>query len=353
MSRKLRIKALLYCVVFGIVSMSAMLYVSANKKIVIADVAGDDVTSRSTSAEDAENQTDLLNLQRTLTQEEYLCIPIPEGMQAEQVKIENHYMDRQLWVILEDTREDFFDDKAVSGDLSRVVSATVEKAKGKLSLIFELTGVYECQSTLEKDQVYIEFIEPREMYDKILVVDAGHGGADPGFTGEGMSEKELTLDIAQRLKALLGDTDIKVYSTRREDAAEPTEEERIRLANAVGADFFVSIHTQKEEKASGIYGIEAYYDNCFFLPGFGNVEWADLLERQVVTKVSGKGLGLFPAEGEGSFLKEADMPAVLLSVGYMSNQREDGLLQNEDYRQCIAEGIYDAIMTAFEQQEMP
>ena len=353
MSRKLRIKALLYCVVFGIVSMSAMLYVSANKKIVITDVAEDDVATRNTPAENSDNQKDLLNLQRNVTQEEYLCIPIPEGLQAEQVKIENHYMDRQLWVILEDTKEDFFDDKAVSGDLSRVVSATVEKTKGKVSLIFELTGVYECKSTMEKDQVYIEFVEPREMYDRILVVDAGHGGTDTGIAGEGQSEKELTLDIVQKLKVLLGDTDIKVYYTRMDDATDPTEEERIELANTVKADLFVSLHAQKDAKDPETYGIEAYYDSFFFLPGFGNVEWADLLERQVVTRISGKGLGLFPAEGEASFLKEATMPAVLMTVGYMSNPEENGLLQTEEYRQRIAEGIFEAVMTAFEQQEKP
>lgn len=358
MSRRLRIQTLIFTLIFCTFAMAAMLYYSANKMIVIADVAQDSVESfgeehGDTSVGDMSNpkgNASGLLLQENGENTNFLCIPLPQGMKAEQVQIENHYMDKQLKIFLQDAPENFFTSQAVSGNLEQVISGSVEYAKDGIRLIFDLTDVYECRSILENDFLYVEFVPPREIYDKIVVIDVGHGGEDVGWETETLQEKELTLNIAKRLKEKLDDTKIKVYYTRMDDG-NPTEEARIYLANAVKADMFISIHANYDRADTKTYGTRTLYNASFFIPGFGSVELADILEREVVTGISGKGLGLFASDADCYILQNASVPAVILEVGYLSNKQEAILLEREDYQQRIADGIYNAILKAYTEME--
>jgi len=354
-SRKLRIQTLIYSLIFSVVSMVVMLYYSANKMVVIADVAQDSVNS---NVEDVVNEQpkhsheddnkSKLNMQEKGESTNYLCIPLPKGFKAEQVKIENFYMERQIKIFLQDAPEDFYESYIISGNLEQVTNAEVEYTRDGVWLFFDLTDVYECQSILENDFLYVEFVHPREIYDKIVVIDVGHGGDDTGDVTETVSEKDITVDIAQKLKSKLDGTDIKVYYTRMDDS-NPTEEDRLYLANVVKADMFISIHTGYEEEDTKLYGTKAFYNSSFFIPGFGSVELADLMEREVVTSISGKGLGLFAADADCYILQNATVPATILHVGYLSNKQEAILLEKEDYRQRIADGIYNGIVKAYKE----
>lgn len=357
MSRKLRIQTFVYSLLFCAAAIAAMLYVSANKMIVIADVAQDSVRTSQTE-EDFSGQTansgkrepsGKLLMQESGESTNYLCIPLPQGLKAEQVSIENHYMEKQLKIFLQDAPEDFFVSQAISGNLKQVVTGTVEYVRDGIWLLFDLTDIYECRSILENDFLYVEFVPPREIHDKIVVIDVGHGGDDAGWETEELQEKTLTLDIAGRLKEKLDATDIKVYYTRMDDS-NPSNEARIHLANAVKADMFISIQANYDKKDDTAYGTQVLYNSSFFIPGFGSVELADVLEREVVTAISGKGLGLFAADSDCYILQNASVPAVILQIGYLSNKQEAVLLQKEDYRQRIADGIYNAIIEAYNEK---
>lgn len=352
MSPKLRIQTLVCCLLFGMATMAVMLVYSANKMIVIADVAQDAADVQKDGQEDEPADSADADIKRLLLQEEedrtnYLCIPLPAGLKAEKIQIENRYMEKQLWVFLQDISGSFYETKAVSGNLSQVAFGALEYQSQGICLKFELTDVYEYKSILENDFLYIEFVAPREIYDKIVVIDAGHGGEDHGWESGELTEKEIALDIVKKLKEKLDGTQIKVYYTRMGDE-NPTEAERIYLANTVKADMFISIHLNFNEKDSDLYGTETFYNASFFIPGFGSVELADTLEREVVTGISGKGNGLFEAEPECFSLQNALVPAALLKAGYLSNKQEAVLLGREDYRQRIADGIYQAILKAYE-----
>ncbi len=79
------------------------------------------------------------------------------------------------------------------------------------------------------------------------------------------------------------------------------------------------------------------------------MELADLLEREVVTAISGKANGLIEASAEDTVISEATVPAAAIKVGYLTNGQESILLQREDYIQRIAEGIYQTILKAYEE----
>ncbi len=158
--------------------------------------------------------------------------------------------------------------------------------------------------------------------------------------------KEITLEITEKVRELLDGSDIRVYCTRTDDRA-LTDEERLGFADELGADMLISVRTGADESNSRVFGIQTFYNDTYFIPYFGNVELADLLERNVVTAVSGKANGLFTVEPEDTLLLAAQMPTAAIEAGYLTNEEEAALLSEEEYRDRLAGGIADAIRAAF------
>ena len=358
---KMMIRMAVYCFVFVITAMGVMLYYSANKIIVVADVAQDDVAQDEVSKPHAAEHTEVkpvavdknqIGIDRTGQNTSYFCIPLPENVRAEEVTVENHYMDRELRVSIGPKQmaglEKFYEENSVYGNSENVLEGHFDVEKERICLRFELKDVYEYHSILEDNTLYVDFIAPKEAYDKIIVIDPAYGLDDTGVSIETVSAKSITLEIAKALKAKLDETDIKVYYTRMDDS-NPDAESRVKLAAATKADMLIRIEVGSAE-SSKEYGTEAVYNSRFFIPGFGSIELADLLEREVVTAISGKANGLLEAAEDDIVICDATVPAAAIKVGYLTNGQEAILLQREDYIQRIADGIYQAIIKAYEEQ---
>lgn len=210
-----------------------------------------------------------------------------------------------------------------------------------------------------------------------VVLDAGHGGNDPGATNFDFTEKEVTLDIGQRLEALLEENGFEVVQTRERDQTIPLRE-RARLANASSSDVFVSIHINTIAKHTTNHGVETYYlgptndpkltelaaaenrgsgysmaDLRKLLDGIyadarrdESARLASIVQRELVGQ-----LRRVEPELQDWGVKRApfivlvatDMPAVLAEVGCMSNPKEAKLLRQPRYRQQIAQALYEGI----------
>jgi len=212
-----------------------------------------------------------------------------------------------------------------------------------------------------------------------VVVDAGHGGNDPGAIGRsGLKEKDVNLDVAKRLAKLLKDEGVQVVFTRSSDTFIPLPR-RVDITNRSGADLFVSIHSNANRVRS-MKGFEVYYvspassdlkravqaaqsanldvDRSCFASNSSNLKtilW-DMLYGQAraesielakdICKTIGKDMDLnvIGVKSANYFvLKGAQMPAVLIEIGFVSNQEEEKMLKNSYYRQQIAEAIYSGI----------
>lgn len=345
-------KTMVLCSMFVAAAMGVMLYYCANKIIVVADVAQDEVVRAAESSVADTNAKDgnQIEIDRNRENTNYFCIPIPPDVRVEEVTVENHYMDRELWVSIEPEKmpeqNNFYESNGVYGNCEKVVDGHIEVEKKRICLRFKLTDVYEYHSIFEDNTLYVKFVPPKEAYDRIVVIDPAYGGEDTGAVADTVEAKNITLNIAKALKTKLDETDIKVYYTRMDDS-NPEAEYRVSLADATKADMLIRIEVGSA-KSSKQYGTEAVYNSRFFIPGFGSVELADLLEREVVTAISGKANGLLEAEQTDTVINEATVPAAAIKVGYLTNGQESILLQREDYIQRIAEGIYQTIVKAYE-----
>lgn len=348
---------LVYCALFVAAVMSVMLYYAATKTVGVADLAQDEVVRPSVQKEEGaaavptkENE---IVINRSARNTSYFCIPMPESVKAEEVVLENHYMDKELWVSIstEQTKnyEAFYRTGSVYGNCESVTDGRFEAEEDRVCLRFALDGVYEYRSIFENHTLYVEFVPSKEVYEKIIVIDPAYGGDEHGVTADGILSKNITLDVAKALKAMFDESDIKVYYTRMDDS-NPAAADRAELAAATKADMMIRIEVNGDEN-SKLYGTSAVYNSKFFIPGFGNVELADLLEREVVTSISGKACGLIESAEEDLVMNSATVPAAAIRVGYLTNSQEAILLQREDYIKRIAEGIYNAVMKAYGQRE--
>lgn len=323
-------------VIFSAVSMVAMLRLSAHKTIVITDTRQDQAGLAASTV-----QADLaLELQLTESGGSFV-IPLPENVRAEDVIMENRYMEKELWIHIRSENTQFYGENAVSGDTSAILEGSYAIQPDGILLKFTMDRLQEYRSTMSDEVLEVAGCKPKEMYPFIVVIDPVGGGSENGLCSYVYREKELALQIARLVQRNCTLPDVKLYLTRTEDV-EVSAEERTALIQETDADFYIRIGAAENAAEENVYGIQCYYNDEYFIPGFGNVELADIVTRAVTIAASNRALGLIPAD-EDSILKEIDIPAVQLSVGYLSNDRERNLLQQEAYLEKVVEGILNAI----------
>jgi N-acetylmuramoyl-L-alanine amidase len=215
-------------------------------------------------------------------------------------------------------------------------------------ILIELDSVYAQIVQEDQEYYYIDLKNPKDVYDKILVIDAGHGGKDGGAPslGEQFYEKNINLGILLQLKKLLDKENIKVYYTRTGDD-KVFLRPRVELANAVDCDFFISIHCNSNE-VSWPNGTEIlYYDTDF--KGVKAKNLADLFSVELSKTIPLAPRGLVKKQGDEIFiLDHAEVPAILIEVGYLSNNNDMNYLSKEKNRKEVAQGIFNGIMKAYE-----
>lgn len=178
----------------------------------------------------------------------------------------------------------------------------------------------------------------------IVVVDAGHGGADPGAIyppgakNPVAVEKDLTLDIALKLRKNLEAEGIEVVMTREDDSY-PTLKERAELANKVNADLFVSVHINAMDNKDEIDGAQVYYHrNSYYGKRLAAAVHNNLIAN---TALSDKKI----QDGSSFYvIKHTKMPAILTECGFITNEGDRNYLKTEKGRQKIADAIADGIL---------
>ena len=211
-----------------------------------------------------------------------------------------------------------------------------------------------------------------------IVIDAGHGGHDPGARANGLNEADVVLDIANRLRTLLEKHPaIDVAMTRQSDVFVPLEQ-RTAFANREGADLFLSIHANASRN-SRARGVETYFLNFASNPEAEAVaarensssgrtmhslpeivraialnnkldesrDFADMVQKTMVRRLGAKNgqlrdLGV--KQAPFVVLIGAAMPSVLAEISFLTNKQDAHLLKSGAYRQQIAEALCDAIL---------
>lgn len=212
---------------------------------------------------------------------------------------------------------------------------------------------------------------------RTIVIDPGHGGKDPGAQHHGLTEKDLNLDVAKRLKNVLSSAGYKVFLTRSDDRYIGLYE-RTDIARKHKADLFISIHANAHKKST-VTGFETYFldfsddpdairvaaiENLGVEPkGLGEMEkilgdmllksrineskrLARMVQYNSLRKAKNNGFTVKDGGTRGApfhVLIGSSMPSILVEIGYSSNPDEAKRLKSYAYRDSIAEGIANGI----------
>ena len=237
------------------------------------------------------------------------------------------------------------------------------------------------RTALDNSVERIKEAKDRWMLD-VIVLDAGHGGKDPGTSGKyGTKEKDIVLDITKRVGRLLeNNTGIKVVYTRTEDIFVPLWK-RTKIANEAGGKVFVSIHINSNPNRK-VKGFETYLhshdktataidvasrENAVIELEEKKVNYEKLSMERKIAATMASSMFLKESEALAAVIQEeldkkltipnrgvkqagfyvlsgASMPCVLIEGGFVSNPSEEKNLKSPSYRKKIADGIYKAII---------
>jgi len=184
----------------------------------------------------------------------------------------------------------------------------------------------------------------------VVVIDAGHGGKDPGKVGvNGALEKEINLQIALRLKKLLEQNDVDVILTREEDKDLASEQavsrknEDLRARATLIADtkpvVMVSIH-QNSYSEENVDGAQVFY---YSGSDSGKV-LGTMIQNRLKKEIDDGNHRVAKANKDYYLLKKAACPAVIVECGFLSNPTEAALLVTQEYQEKLAFAIHLGIM---------
>jgi N-acetylmuramoyl-L-alanine amidase len=205
----------------------------------------------------------------------------------------------------------------------------------------------------------------------MIVLDPGHGGNDVGGRSNGLVEKEITLDVARRTEELLTRSGFTTVLTRKDDNYVSLED-RAAIANSYDDAILVSVHFNLDGSRDSS-GVESFYarrksqpeEEWAFIGLFGKPDvqldtgedLAGYVQNAVSKRTNARNRGI--RAGNLFVVRKVKCPAVLVEGGFMSNPMEARLLGNGDYRDRMARGIAEGVMTylksrpAHQSEEIP
>ena len=193
-------------------------------------------------------------------------------------------------------------------------------------------------------------------YNNIIFLDPGHGGKDPGASYYNITEKELNMQVYQKLRKELEGLGYTVLSSRDSDVFVDFVTERSRMVNKTDSDIFISIHFNASgNPASNRAGIQTYsYEEAAGYPSKINPYWHNHPDRisesnRLAADIHSSLLAETGAKDAGrlrssfAVLRETDKPAVLLELGYIDNFNENQQVRSDAYQNRLVAGIVKGI----------
>jgi N-acetylmuramoyl-L-alanine amidase len=188
----------------------------------------------------------------------------------------------------------------------------------------------------------------------VVMLDPGHGGYDPGaVSSQGVYEKSINLQIAQKVKEMLSPCGIEAFLTREEDIdyvpagvkGKITKKQidlnrRIQMASEAKADVFVSLHVN-----ATIEGRNSGAETFYHFKSKSGKELAELIQQELI-KISGMNRRI-AKPGDFYVINNTTMPAVIVEVGYLSSVKEQKKLQQSWYQEQLARAIAKGIAVYF------
>lgn len=279
-----------------------------------------------------------------------LKIDKPLGVTFNMVTNTDYYRSNKFVITLKGNHIKYFSENpvAISNDVIKSIDVSLNASKN--TLITVKTKKLQGYKIYNKSESFVVNVDsPRKIYSKIVVLDAGHGGHDPGAVGNKTKEKDLNFKMIYTLMKTHFSSnapEIKAYWTRSKDEF-ITLSNRAAYAKKMGADIFVSLHMNSWSKSS-INGTEVYYsasNNKKAFSGLTSKKMASLFLKRLVPTMGTKNRGV--SAQKYTVVHKNTVPAVLIELGFISGSSDFKKISNTTYQKKATKTIYDTINEIF------
>ncbi len=243
-------------------------------------------------------------------------------------------------------------DFTIHSNAIKGVSTTIVGTTTVLKL--QLKRAMGAEIVANASSVSINLIRPNstggKLTGKVIVLDAGHGGPEPGSSAGGAQEKNVTLFLSRFVRDELTAEGATVIMTRDDDSF-PSLESRPALANRNHADIFISIHANEPGRKSdtGPNGTIIFYHIGSPISKFmGECIQSELAKYNLMSSVGVRSDGTLYNSGL-AVLRLSSMPSILIESGFMTNQKDREMIQSEKFARALAKSVVSGLKTYYGQ----
>ena len=271
---------------------------------------------------------------------------LPDNIKFDKISTVDRYWDNEFIINIPGNHKKYYTSykPVINNSEIKSITAAVSGSFTKLTVKTKSLCGYKLIS--DKDFFTVKVGNPKSIYSKIVLLDAGHGGKDSGACYKGLKEKNLNLEIIYtRLEKYLNSSDIKAYWTRHDDTFINLYT-RPELSKKYEADLFISLHMNSASKSAN--GTEIYYsnkNNKVTSTGLSSKKAASIMINTITDSLNSKNRGVKQA----GFVvtKYNSVPSILIELGFITGSSDYKKLKKTSYREKSAKAIYNGINNIF------
>lgn len=283
---------------------------------------------------------------------ETLKLPVPSGVTADMIESFEDIIGCMTELKIPGNYTDFYKDIEIDNPGLAILQIQIYYDPNTDETLIRLFSdtVLGCELSNNEDcTVNMRFDFVKNLYKKVIVLDAGHGGHDPGAQAEGYNESDLNLKVILNCRELFNDSDVKVFYTRIDDTFQ-TLYDRADFAELVGADLFISVH-HNSSWYNTVKGTSVYWgdkDTYTSLNGLTSEKLANLMLESLVDKLDTEVFATGVINKNFVVVRDSKAPAVLLEIGFMSCPEELSRLVKDRFSEKVAKTIYNTVLKIYE-----
>ena len=270
-----------------------------------------------------------------------IMFSLPQGTKSEDIVIENRVTTCQLIIKVADGDGFYTEDSSITTPSNVTGCLCVPQSDGTSSLEFQLDDIYEYTSTLDNGTLSVSFVNPHEMYDRIVVIDPILGDS----VNAASKDDDIALYEALALKDKLEKDGVKAYLSRT-DSNEIELVDKKAFIREIEPDLVICIDCAADTSV--------YYNDAMYLRNYGNDDFAKQVLADISYEVGGTGqvdsiTALSLPERPYELMKVLDAPSVLITVPKAPTVSDgvSGVSVDYSYQDHIVTGLYKAVMYAY------
>lgn len=287
---------------------------------------------------------------RSVVTDDTITLPIPENVSFSDIQDEDRYYNKQFRITIPGDYVSYYQ------NLSATLPEGISKAQctlnssGNTVLTFTTTKILGYRLSQEGENFTITVGNPSDIYSSIVLLDAGHGGTDPGCVGHGLNEKDINYNILYKYgkSYFTNSSPVKAYWTRTTDTKIELAD-RAAFAKTVEADIFISLHMNAASSTS-VNGAETYYctsNNSKNSFGVTSKMLANYFQTNWPSQ-----LGISTSRGVKSanyvVIKKNTVPAILIELGFMTGTKDINIIGANTTQKTAAKTFYNTVCEFFE-----